>query len=125
MQEMKDFLATIRFPPNPFRQFDNSLSTNLALPGQVALGRGTLAAGAPLPNGNAQNGEGLFRQTTAPLDCIVCHTLPTGLGTDRQFINGFWRQVALGANSAHHIASVELERTAGLPFRPAFQDPLA
>src|SRR6266511_4347698 len=29
MQELEDFLATISFPPNPHRQFNNSLSTNL------------------------------------------------------------------------------------------------
>ena len=49
---MKSFLATVRFPPNPYRQFNNSLSTNVPLPGQFALGRGVLA-GTPLPNGNA------------------------------------------------------------------------
>lgn len=117
MQELKQFLATVRFPPNPFRQFDNSLSTNLALPGQLALGRGRLPAGAPLPNGNAQSGENIFRQTVAPVDCIVCHTLPAGLGTDLRFINFHWQQVPLGPNSAHHIAAVELERTAQLPFK--------
>jgi YVTN family beta-propeller protein len=117
MQELKDFLATVRFPPNPFRLFDNSLSTNLALPGQNALGRGKLPAGAPLPNGNAQKGESIFRQTVAPLDCIVCHTLPTGLGTDMHFNGSTWQKVSLGANSAHHIASIELERTGDLPFK--------
>ena len=117
MQDLKGFLASVRFPPNPFRQFDNSLSTNLALPGQLALGRGALPAGAPLPNGNAQTGENIFRQTVAPIDCIVCHTLPTGLGTDLQFKGFQWQQIPLGPNSAHHIASVELERTAQLPFK--------
>jgi DNA-binding beta-propeller fold protein YncE len=61
MQELKDFLATVRFAPNRFRQFDNSLSANLPLPGHFALGRGTLPAGAPLPNGNAQLGQAAFR----------------------------------------------------------------
>ena len=28
MRELKDFLASITFPPNPYRQFNNSLSTN-------------------------------------------------------------------------------------------------
>jgi len=117
MQDLKDFLGTVRFPPNPFRRFDNSLATNLTLSGMFTLGRGSLPAGAPLPAGNAQAGQNTFRQTTAPVDCIVCHTLPTGLGTDMRF-NGFqWQQVPLGANSAHHIASIELERTAGLPFK--------
>lgn len=116
MQELKDFLATVRFPPNPYRRFDNSLSTNLALPGQFALGRGTLPAGAPMPNGNAQNGQLIFRINTGN-GCILCHTLPTGLGADVHF-NGFqWQPIALGPNAGHHIASVELERTVDLPFK--------
>src|SRR5205085_10199827 len=53
MNEFKDFLATIRFPPNPFRNADNSLPTALLLPGQVALGRGRLPPGSPLPPGDA------------------------------------------------------------------------
>src|SRR5256712_10540778 len=65
MQEFKSFLATIRFAPNPFRQFDNSLSTTLPLPGHSALGRGSLPAGSPLPNGNAQAGQTAFRLTTS------------------------------------------------------------
>src|SRR5206468_12281525 len=34
MRELRDFLASIRFPPNPYRHFDNALSTNIPLPGQ-------------------------------------------------------------------------------------------
>jgi DNA-binding beta-propeller fold protein YncE len=118
MADMKDFLATIRFPPNPYRQFDNSLATNLPLLGQFALGRGSLPSGALLPNGNPQNGQLIFRQTANLVtSCTTCHTLPTGLGTDLQF-NGFdWVQVPLGTNSAHHIALIELERANQLPFK--------
>ena len=115
MQELKDFLATVRFAPNPFRQFDNSLSTNLPT-GQLALGRGTLPAGAPLPNGNARTGQTAFRLTSST-DCIRCHTLPAGLGTDMRF-NGFqWVAVPLGTNSSHHVALIELERSLELPFK--------
>ncbi|HWY78240.1 MAG TPA: beta-propeller fold lactonase family protein, partial [Verrucomicrobiae bacterium] len=70
IQELKSFLATIRFAPNPFRQFDNSLSTNLPLPGQFALGRGTLPAGAPLPNGNALNGQVAFQQVFPTVNAL-------------------------------------------------------
>lgn len=116
MQDFKNFLATIRFPPNPFRQFDNTLPTNLPLPGHFALGRGTLPAGSPLPNGNAQAGQLAFRTNTAS-GCIACHTLPTGLGTDMRF-NGFqWLQIPLGTNAAHHIGMIELERSSELPFK--------
>ncbi len=66
MASVKAFLGTIRFPPNPYRNFDNSLSTNLPVTGQFApSGRGTLAAGNPVAmNGNAVNGQLLFRQVT-------------------------------------------------------------
>lgn len=118
MQTLKSFLATVRFPPNPFRNFDNSLSTNVPLPGQFALGRGTLPAGTQLPNGNAQNGQLIFRQTTnSATSCIVCHTLPAGLGTDLQFNGVQWVQVPLGVNSNHHVALIELERSLELPFK--------
>ncbi|MCI0634421.1 MAG: hypothetical protein L0206_10985, partial [Actinobacteria bacterium] len=82
MQEYEDFLATIHFPPNPFRNFDNSLPTDLPLDGHFTTGRFD-PAGAPLPNGNAENGLEDFR--TAGLDvieCVTCHTLPTGMGRD-------------------------------------------
>jgi YVTN family beta-propeller protein len=118
MADFKNFLATVRFAPNPFRLFDNSLPTNLPLPGQFALGRGALPAGSPLPNGNAQTGQALFRQTTnLTTSCIVCHTLPAGLGTDMRFNGIQWIQVPLGSNAAHHVALVELERSALLPFK--------
>ena len=118
MADMKAFLATIRIPPNPFRQFDNSLPTNLALPGQFTLGRGALPAGSPMPNGNAFNGELLFRQTTnLTTSCTTCHTLPTGLGSDMRFNGVNWLQLPLGTNSAHHIGIIELERSQQLPFK--------
>lgn len=118
MQTLKSFLATVRFPPNPYRNFDNSLSTNVPLPGQFALGRGTLPAGAQLPNGNAQNGQTIFRQATNSVtSCTLCHALPTGLGPDFHFNDIQWVQVPLGPNSNHHVALVELERSLGLPFK--------
>jgi hypothetical protein len=116
MVEFKNFLATIRFAPNPFRQFDNSLSTSIALPGQLALGRGTLPAGAQLPNGNAVNGQTAFRLTTSP-NCIICHTLPTGMGTDMRFNGIQWLSIATGPLTNHHIAQIELERSSELPFK--------
>jgi YVTN family beta-propeller protein len=116
MVEFKNFLATVRFAPNPFRQFDNSLATNIPLPGQLALGRGSLPAGAQLPNGNAVNGQAAFRFTTSP-NCIICHTLPAGLGTDMRFNGAVWLQIPPGPLTNHHIAQVELERSSELPFK--------
>jgi YVTN family beta-propeller protein len=38
MQEYEDFLATIAYPPNPYRNFDNTLPTDLPLPGHHTTG---------------------------------------------------------------------------------------
>ena len=116
MQSLKQFLGTIGFAPNPYRQIDNSLATNLPLPGIKALGRGVLPAGAQLPNGNAQNGQAAFRSSAAT-GCIACHTLPAGLGTDLFFSGGHWNPFPLGINSSHHSALIELPRSANLPFK--------
>ncbi|MDJ0975521.1 MAG: hypothetical protein QNJ98_13755 [Planctomycetota bacterium] len=89
MQQFEDFLATIHFPPNPYRHRDNTLPTDLPLPGHFTPGRFG-PAGLPLPNGDAVSGLDLYR--TGNLDggvvgaqCVTCHTLPTGLGTDHLF----------------------------------------
>jgi DNA-binding beta-propeller fold protein YncE len=121
MQQFKSFLATVRHGPNPYRLLDNSLATNLPLPGQFALGRGQLPAGAPLPNGNAQNGQANFQNTTT--SCSLCHTTPTGLGADMVFNNVQWVSIPAGSNSAHHIAITELPRASNLPFKvPQLRD---
>ncbi len=93
------------------------MPTNLALPGQFALGRGALAAGAPLPNGNASNGLTFFRTEEAPNGCVLCHTLPSGLGTDMRFNGEEWVRIAPGTNSDHHLAMVEIPRSDNLPFK--------
>ncbi len=97
----KNFLATIHYPPNPFRNFDNSLPSSLELKGHESFGRyadqGGSAAGAPLPAGNPLNGLTLFRTLPAHISgpggsptrnntCVICHTLPTGMGADVTFV---------------------------------------
>jgi len=106
MREFRDFLASIRFTPNPYRQFDNSLSTNLPLPGHVALGADRLPAGAPLPNGNAVAGVAVFQR--AANFCNACHTLPTGLGLDafQAPLNTF-TNIPVGPNGGHHFPLAE------------------
>lgn len=84
MQEFEDFLATITFPPNPFRRFDNSLTNNLPLPGHFETGVFG-PPGEPLPNGDAQNGLDIYRN--GPFRCTFCHTLPTGMSSNL-FYNG-------------------------------------
>lgn len=91
MQAFEDFLASLHHPPNPFRNLDNSLPTSLALPGHFSPGRFG-PAGQPLPDGDAVRGLALYREgfldgSTPGLQvqCVTCHTLPTGLGTDHRF----------------------------------------
>ncbi|HEX4119459.1 MAG TPA: hypothetical protein VH619_02430 [Verrucomicrobiae bacterium] len=117
MQELKNFVATIGFAPNGFRPLNNSLPTNLVLPGQFALGRGALPAGAPLPNGNASNGLATFTLEQPPNGCVLCHTVPSGLGTDMRFNGIQWVQIPLASNSDHHLAVVVLPRENNLPFK--------
>jgi YVTN family beta-propeller protein len=85
MQEFESFLATISFPPNPHRNFDNTLPANLPLPGHYTTGRFG-PAGQPLPNGNAVTGLARYRPPNLldanALACVTCHTLPVGIGTD-------------------------------------------
>jgi len=110
MQEYEDFLATIHMPPNPFRELDNSLPTDLPLPGHLTTGRFG-PAGQPLPNGDAQ--AGLLNYRTGDLDaveCVTCHTLPTGLGTDMELsgFNGFV-PIPPGPNGERHHALVNVD----------------
>ena len=116
MQEFEAFLATVHFPPNPFRLLNNSLSTNLPLTGHVALGRGSRPAGQPLPNGNAQAGLARFR-LPGTVGCIHCHTLPTGLGTGMRWTGFSWINIAPGTNGESHAALIQLNRSAQLPFK--------
>lgn len=68
-----------------------------------------------MPNGNAQTGQSDFLSTT--VGCILCHTLPTGLGTDSQFNGVRWNELPVSTNGSHHAALVASERTSTLPFK--------
>jgi len=124
MQEFENFVATIFFPPNPFRNFDNTLPTNFNLAGHYSDGRfagsGGLAAGAQLPNGNAQTGRDIYRLGAGgtpldaqALDCVSCHTLPTGAGPNRRIqisgISATFPEVALGPNGQKHLIMVAVD----------------
>lgn len=114
MQEYEDFLATIHVPPNPFRNFDNTLPTNLPLPDQFANGRFALPNGAPLPNGDAVRGLQLYRSQTAPLDagnfsCVICHTLPMGDGTNSRWDGSSFVPIPAGPNGEAHVALVSVD----------------
>jgi YVTN family beta-propeller protein len=116
MQEFEDFLATLTIPPNPYRNFDNTLPTALPLPGHFTTGR-FAAAGAPLPVGNPQNGLAAYRSQTARLDtntfaCVTCHTLPTGEGTDMKQsgpLTPGYSLIPIGPNGEHHLQLVSTD----------------
>ncbi len=92
MQNFEGFLASIYFPPNPFRGLTNDLPTSLPLDGHYTTGR-FAAEGQPLGPGNAVTGLALYRAAPVGLDgglqCVSCHTLPTGLGPNSFLGNGF------------------------------------
>lgn len=100
MAEFRDFLGSIRFPPNRVRNFDNSLSTNVPLPGHLASGENILPAGTPLPNGNAAVGLQVFNSPNSL--CAVCHALPSGLGFER-IGQAALQSIPLGPNGEHHF----------------------
>ncbi|MGQ0628744.1 MAG: YncE family protein [Phycisphaerales bacterium] len=117
MQEFEDFLATIAFPPNPFRNFDNSLPTNLPLTGHFRTGRFG-GAGQPMPNGNASAGLTLYRDQVRRVDggggfaCVTCHTLPTGMGPDLTRANpvsGPYTAIPVGPMGERHLALVSVD----------------
>jgi len=119
MQDFEDFLDTLTFPPNPFRNLDNSLPTALALTGHVSAGRFS-TAGTALPRGNAENGLLLFTQAVlaslpntipanAAANCSNCHSLPTGMappGIMRDAVVGIiigGRNIPTGPNGENHL----------------------
>jgi YVTN family beta-propeller protein len=109
MQQYEDFLASIHFPPNPYRNLDNSLPADLPLPGHYTPGNFS-PAGQPLPNGNAVRGLALYRPPSlldgGALACATCHTLPTGTGPDFRFQGGQFVPIAPGPNGERHHAVV-------------------
>jgi hypothetical protein len=120
MQQFEDFLATLTFPPNPFRNLDNTLPTNLPLPGRFTTGR-FAPAGQPLPNGNAVNGLALFRPPRL-LDlglvaCSTCHTLPTGLGADKLWDGTQYVPFPVGPNGERHTALVTTDGSTNVVFK--------
>jgi YVTN family beta-propeller protein len=109
VQALEDFLATIAFPPNPFRNRNNTLPTALLLPGHVFTGIGG-APGQPLPAGSAVFGVGIFENhhlvTGFQVSCNQCHTQPTGIGTNLSFEGGSGQDVPPGPNGELHHAVV-------------------
>jgi hypothetical protein len=109
MQELENFLATIHYPPNPFRNFDNSLSTSVSLAGHYSTGVYS-PAGTPLPNGNAVAGKALYEPPNLRAGgaaCSTCHALGSSLGTDTELVAGTFVPRPPGPNGErYHALSV-------------------
>jgi YVTN family beta-propeller protein len=122
MQEFEDFLATITFPPNPFRNFDNTMPTMLET-GQTTPERfGT--PGLPLPQGRPNVGVSRFRDITTAgridmgaFACVSCHNLPTGTGPNATFSAGSFHAIAAGPNGEQHHQLVSLDGSANVTFK--------
>ncbi len=111
VQEFEAFLATIHFPPNPFRNLDNSLPTNVPLTGHFKTGRFG-GAGQALPNGNAVTGLSLYRVSRldgGTLACVTCHTLPTGAGTDTTWNGSQYVNILAGPQGERHRGLVSID----------------
>jgi YVTN family beta-propeller protein len=83
MDAYTNFIMTVNFPPNPYRNLDDSMPNAITVPSQNGGGQT-----AP---GNPNNGATIFSNASPPLDggafqCATCHTLPTG--TSRNLFNG-------------------------------------
>jgi len=124
MQEYEDFLATIAYPPNPFRNFDNTmpatLDTGLPTPGRFA------PAGQPLPLGRPNVGLTRYRDTggsgridAGAFACVTCHTIPTGTGPDATFSQaGFsFQPFPVGPLGEHHHQLVSTDGSANIAIK--------
>ncbi len=121
MQQFEDFLATLYFPPNPFRNIDNTLPTNMPLPGHFTTGRFG-AAGQPLPNGNAVTGLNDYRTLNLDnnaLRCVTCHTLSTGTGTDYRLVGASLQPFPVGPNGERHSALVSQDGNTNVTMKVA------
>jgi len=124
MQEFEDFLATIHYPPNPFRTRTNGLPTSLALDGHVDPGI-FAPAGTPLPDGDATTGLDLYTPPRlldtrgGSIACVSCHTIPTGIGANLEFNLGLGRYVELpaGPNGELHHALVAVDGTTNVTIK--------
>ncbi len=98
MGELEAMLATIHFPPNPYRdQDDNTTQDSISLAGFFAHPNVSPQPSHPnldpgeLRVGDATEGQDLYIDFAAPLglSCVTCHTLPTGIGTPNTAVSGF------------------------------------
>ena len=80
MDAYTDFIMTVRLPPNPFRNLDDSLPSSIPVPLQTG--------GGGMGPGNPQTGANIYVNLSldGPFSCNNCHVLPTG--TTNNLFNG-------------------------------------
>ena len=116
MQQFKAFLSTITFPPNPFRNSDNTLPNNIDLSNHYTSGRFS-PAGQPLGSGNPQHGLELFNLGLLDnvFQCGSCHTIPTGMAVNGALMLGSigapvgGEIMPLGPMDANHLGIVSVD----------------
>jgi hypothetical protein len=81
MDAYTDFINTVRFPPNPFRNLDNTMPNALTVPSPT--GGGATATGNPIAGSSAFRNDAI---DAGVISCNACHTLPTG--TTRGLFDG-------------------------------------
>ena len=116
MAKFKSMLSTITFPPNPFRNLDNTLPDSIELTNHYTSGRFS-QAGEPLGSGNPKNGLELYNSGLLDnvFQCGSCHVLPTGmavngslkLGTINASIGGGF--MPLGPGNTNHLGIVSVD----------------
>ncbi len=117
MQRFEDFLATIHFPPNPYRTINNTLPTNLPLPGHYTTGL-FAPPGQPLPSGNAVSGLNNYRFGQLDgLECVTCHTLPTGMGAASRLVGINFIPIPPGPNGEFKHLTVSVDGSTNISMK--------
>jgi hypothetical protein len=77
MDAFTAFIETVQFPPNPFRNLDDTMPASLTVPSQ--------SGGGATATGNPNTGQNLFLNTNLDgnvFTCNTCHAMPTGTTTN-------------------------------------------
>ncbi|MEM7202828.1 MAG: hypothetical protein AAF628_21395 [Planctomycetota bacterium] len=126
MQEFEDFLASIWFPPNPFRQKDNNLPASIDLSALNLHYHPPPAIGGPivpLTTGDPRRGLDLFMPTAGVkqdgFHCVTCHVNPTGVGADFFWDPNamMWTPIAAGAHGERHSMPVNADPNTQRPLK--------
>ncbi len=124
MRRFERFLATIHFPPNPFRRLDNRLPARLELDGHYRSGRFG-REGEPMPAGDPRRGLELFVTKgfegeiggIGIITCAFCHALPTGQGTPARRDGLSFVSIPRGRKGETHQALIGEDASEQLGFK--------